>query len=82
MSKYLAFFIMACSNLLPFYFICKVFGITLFARFLRLKIIAALDLARCISNFFNYLASGRVLLAIGIFNKYVKEFMINIPLVQ
>ena len=31
------------------------FGVTLFARHLRLKILAVLDLASCISNFFNFL---------------------------
>ena len=30
MSECSAFFIMACSNLLPFHLICKVFGVTLF----------------------------------------------------
>ena len=34
-----AFFSMACSNLLPFHLICKVFGVTLFARHLRLKFV-------------------------------------------
>ena len=37
MSECSAFFIMACSNLLPFHLIYKVFGDTLFARHLRLK---------------------------------------------
>ena len=37
MSECSAFFIMACSNLLPFHLICKVFGVTLFARHLRVK---------------------------------------------
>ena len=60
MSEFSAFFIMACSNLLPFHLICKVFGVTLFARHLRLKIHAVLDLASCISSFSNFLASSRV----------------------
>ena len=60
MSEHSAFFIMACSNLLPFHLICKVFGVTLFVRHLRLKIHAALDLASCISSFSNFLASSRV----------------------
>ena len=30
-SEHSAFFIMACSNLLPFHLTCKVFGVTLFA---------------------------------------------------
>ena len=34
--------------------ICKVFGFTLFARHLRLKILAVLDLECCISNFFQF----------------------------
>ena len=38
MSEHLAFFIMACSNSLPFHLICKVFGVTLFAKHLRLKV--------------------------------------------
>ena len=38
MSECSAFFIMACSNLLPFHLICKGFGVTLYARHLRLKI--------------------------------------------
>ena len=59
-SEHSAFFIMACSNLLPFHLICKVFGVTLFARHLRLKILAVLDLASCISSFSNFLASSRV----------------------
>ena len=40
MSEHSAFLIMACSNLLPFYLICKFFGVTLFARHLRLKMLA------------------------------------------
>ena len=60
MSECSAFFIMACSNLLPFHMICKVFGVTLFARHLRLKILAVLDLASCISSFSNFLASSKV----------------------
>ena len=32
MSEHSVFFIMACSNLLPFHLICKVFGVTLFAK--------------------------------------------------
>ena len=48
MSEHSAFLIMACSNLLPFHLICKVFGVTLFAGHLRLKIFAVLDLAGCI----------------------------------
>ena len=51
MSEHSAFFIMVCSNLLPFHLICKVFCVTLFARHLRLKILAVLDLASCISSF-------------------------------
>ena len=51
---------MACSNILPFHLICKVFGVTLFAKHLRLKILAVLDLASCISNLSNFLASSRV----------------------
>ena len=57
MSEHSAFFIMACSNLLPFHLICKVFGVTLFARHLRLKILAVLQVAICISSFSNFLAS-------------------------
>ena len=37
MSEHSASFIMACSNLLPFHLICKVLGVTLFARHLRLN---------------------------------------------
>ena len=59
MSAHSVFFIMACSNVLPFHLICKVFGVTLFAKHLRLKILAVLNLASCISNF-NSLASSRV----------------------
>ena len=40
MSEHSAFFIMACSNLWPIHFICKVFGVTLFARHLTLKFLA------------------------------------------
>ena len=47
MSEHSDFFIMACSNLLPFHLICKVFAVTSFARHLRLKILAVLDLASC-----------------------------------
>ena len=43
MNECSAFFIMACSNLLPFHLICKVFGVTLFAKHLRLKILAVID---------------------------------------
>ena len=60
MSEDSAFFVMACSNLLPFHLICKGFGVTLFPRHLRLQILAVLDLANCISNFFNFLVSSRV----------------------
>ena len=60
MTECSAFFIMVCSNLSPFHLICKVFGVTLFARHLRLKILAVLDLASCISSFSNFLASNRV----------------------
>ena len=60
MCEHSAFFIMACSNVLPFNLICKVFGVALFARHLRLKILAVLDLASCISSFSNYLPSNRV----------------------
>ena len=59
-SEHSAFLIMAYSNLLPFHLIYKVFGITLFARHLRLKILLVLDLASCISSFSNFLASSRV----------------------
>ena len=45
MSECSAFFIMACSNILPFHLICKIFSVTLFARHLQLKTLAALDLA-------------------------------------
>ena len=43
MSEHSAFFIKACSKLLPFHLICKVFCVTLFARHLRLIIFAVLD---------------------------------------
>ena len=59
MSECSAFFIMACSNFLPFHLICKIFGVTLFARHLRLTILAVLDLASSISSFSNFLASNR-----------------------
>ena len=68
MSECSAFFIMACSNLLPFHLICKVFGGTLFARHLRLKILAVLDFASCISSFSNFLASNSFMV-IRIFDK-------------
>ena len=55
MSEHWTFFIMACANVLPFHLICKVFGVTLFARHLRLKILAVLDLASCICSFSNFL---------------------------
>ena len=55
MSEFSGFFIMACSNILPFHLICNVFGVTLFVRHLRLKIIEVLDLASCISSFSNFL---------------------------
>ena len=75
------FFIMAFSNLLPFHFLCKVFGVTLFARHLRLKILAVLDLACCISSFSNFLASSRVSqLKESLIN--VKGFIIDVPLGQ
>ena len=61
MNEHSAFFIMVCSNLLPFHLIFKVCGVTLFAWHLRLTILAVLDLANCISNFSNFLASSRVL---------------------
>ena len=61
MSEYSAFFIMACSNLLPFHLICKLSGVTLFARHLRFKILAVLGLASYIFNISNFLASSRVL---------------------
>ena len=51
MSKHSTFFIMACSNLLPFHLISMFFGVNLFAKHLRLKILAVLDLASCISNY-------------------------------
>ena len=60
MSENSAFFIMACSNPLPFHLICKVFGVTLFPRHLRLKILAVLDLASYISSFSNFFPSNRV----------------------
>ena len=60
MSECSAFSIIACSNLLPFHLICKVFGGTLFPRHLRLKILAVLDLASCVFDFSNFLASSRV----------------------
>ena len=60
MSEHSAFFIMACSDLLPFHLICKVFGVTLFARHLRFKMLAVLNLASCLSNFSRLLASSRV----------------------
>ena len=60
MSEHSALFIIACSNLLPFHLICKVFSVTLFPRHLRLKILAVLDLASSISNFSHFLASRRV----------------------
>ena len=41
MSECSAFFIIDCSNLSPFHLICKVFGVTLFARHLRLKILGS-----------------------------------------
>ena len=41
MSECSAFFIMACSNVLPFHLICKVFGVTLFAKHLRLKFLGS-----------------------------------------
>ena len=37
MSEHSTFFIMACSDLLHFHLICKGFGVTLFARHLRVK---------------------------------------------
>ena len=61
MSECSAFFIIACSNLLPFHLICKVYGVTLFARRLRLKILAVLDLESCISNLSHFLACSIVL---------------------
>ena len=60
MSEHSVFFVMACSNLLPFHLICKVFGVTLFAKHLRSKMFAVLALASCISNFSNFPASSRV----------------------
>ena len=60
MSEHSAFFNLACSNLLPFHLVCKVFGVTLFAKHLRLKILAVLDLASCISSFSNFLVLSRV----------------------
>ena len=51
MSECSASFIMACSKSFPFHLICKVFGVTLFVRHLRLKILAVLDLAGCLSDF-------------------------------
>ena len=78
MSEHSAFFIMACSNLLPFHLICKVFSVTLFARNLRLQILAVLDLASYIFNFFNFLASSRVLwLLESLIN--MKGLMIDVP---
>ena len=69
MSEHSAFFILACSNLLPFYLIWKVFAVTLFARHLRLKLLAVLDVASCISSFSNFLASSRVSWVIRILDK-------------
>ena len=60
LSEHSAFFIMTCSNSLPFHLISKAFGVTLLARHLRLKTLAVLDLASYISNFSNFLASSRV----------------------
>ena len=60
MSECSAFFILACSSLLPFHLICKVYGVSLFARHLRLKSLAVLDLASCISSLSIFLASSRV----------------------
>ena len=59
MNEHLVFFIMACSNLLPFHLIGKFFGGTLFAKHLRLIILAVVDLSSCISSFSNFLASSR-----------------------
>ena len=70
MSEHSAFFIMASLNLLPFHLICKVFGVTLFARHLRLKILAVLDLGSCISNFSHFLASSGV--------SWLQESLINV----
>ena len=61
MSEHSAFFIMVCSNFLPFHLVCKVFGVTLFARHLSVKMLAVLDLASCISDFSSFFASSRVL---------------------
>ena len=58
-SECSAFFIIACSKLFPFHLICKVFGVTLFARHLRLKILTVLDLAIFISSFPNFLVSSK-----------------------
>ena len=58
-SGHSVFFIMACSNSLLFHFICNVFSVTSFARHLRLKVLAVLDLASCISYVSNFLASSR-----------------------
>ena len=60
MSEHSIFFIMAYSNVLSFHLICKVFGVTSFARHLRLKILTVLDLAGYTSSFSNFLASSRV----------------------
>ena len=68
MSECSAFFIMACSNLLPFHLICKIFGVTLLARHLRLKTLAVLNLASCISYFSNFLASSSFIV-LRIFDK-------------
>ena len=60
MSEHSAFLIMACSKLFFFPFDLQVFCVTLFARHLWLQILAVLDLASCISNFSNFLASSSI----------------------
>ena len=42
MSEHSLLLIVACSNLFPFHFIWKVFGVTLFARHLMLQFLALL----------------------------------------
>ena len=59
----------------------SIFGVTLFAKHQRLKILAVLDLKSCISNFSIFLASSRVSwLQESLIN--MKGFTINVSLVQ
>ena len=69
LSEHSAFFIVACSKLLPFHFICKVFGVTLFDKHLRLKVLAVLNLASCISNFYNFFCFQQSFMVIRVFDK-------------